>query len=227
MKGDVVDIIESMKECLLDISDIGYFVQCGRNGSDSNTYITRISKHKPVFNQNNRYYGEFGHDEWGGYDGLESDLDNFMESLSSGRSIKDMNRGMKTYMEIQKDISFLCSYIPDMYGVVIKSMSIEFTENKRPSYHQQKSNNYSISKDDFYMEPIYWKNKSSSWISLFESKLYPGILDSDIKHIDILFEREIPESVRKMMDDILNDRHITQHPKESWISRIIKRIKGV
>lgn len=248
------NIIGSIKDCLADISDIGYLIQCGRDSSvrydDNNSYGVRISKPPLTFgsdfqqhiNQNNRHYPH--NNEWGNYDGLENDLENFLIDVQNEyqrprayqpqRSIvSDMNRGMKTYMEIQKSLSFLCSYIPDMHDITIKSMSIKFSKDamtESTRYHgKDGTNSFSISKNDFNTEPIYWQNRSSQgrgWISLFESKLYPGILDADIEHIEVIFEREIPESVKKMMSDILGDRHLPTY-KESWLRKIIKRIKGV
>jgi hypothetical protein len=208
MRNDAENIIGSIKDCLADISDIGYFVAVYQP-QDVYTYAVRISK--PL-----RFGSDMNLDDY-------SNMVDFIRQAQTSKKI-DIHRGTETYMEIRKSISFLCSYIPDMYGVVIKSMRMEFTRTQEErSYNETKD--FTISKKDFTCEPIYLEDRNISrrWVSLFESKLYPGIMGADVKHIDIIFEREIPESIRRMMDDILKEEIVVE--KESWFKRLIKIFK--
>lgn len=225
------DVIGSIKDCLSDISDMGWRIETGgrqdpryASNYDVNTYMVRISKPIPtptyhggrmmnLVNHNGRYYGNDPYIPET-YDGLEDDMSDFLRDLNGYReSSSRFMKGMKTYQDIRENLSFLCSYIPDMYkGVVIKGMRIEFFNEKH---------NIQISKADLSPEPIYWSKMN--WISAFEHKAYMGLMDSDIRHIDIAFEREMPESVKRMMDDILKDKHNTPK-KESFFRRLLDRI---
>lgn len=218
------DILDSMKDCLADISDIGFFIQCT---SYANVYRARIVSPRAIAsNHNNRIYPQgIGHlppTQWGNYfdeqelqyefDDLLNDLDRDDNISFRGQNSRQYRYdGARTYEKVRKELSFLCSYIPDAYGISLKGIRVEFIDAKY---------NMTISEDSkLSVEPLYW-TKAYNWLSLLQHKCFNGLAHSDIVTIDVQFERELPIEAKKWMEDFIKDRH----KKENWFRRLLNKI---
>jgi len=190
------NILDSIKDCLADIIDIGFMVQSSYylDGyyPNNNVYSVRITTPRALsYNRNNRSYE---HDAWD----AEVDYDPW---LSDGETTMKMKyEGMKTYEKIKKELNFLCSYIPDMFGISLKYIRIEFIDSKY--------NTLTIPSQEHHC-------------GLIDEKSFLGLMNSDIVVIDIRFERELPGDVEKWMDDFIKDEHLPK--KQSWFRKLIDK----
>lgn len=227
------DILDSMRDCLADISDIGFLIHCN---SQSNIYKARIMSPRALAsNHNNRIYPEgIGHlppNQWGNHfddQELQDELLNIIDELNrmgagrntdpyySNRREEENYRydGARTYEKVRNELNFLCSYIPDMYGISLKGIRVEFVNSKYNALIQEDSK--------LSVEPLYW-TKSYNWLGLLQHKCFEGLMHSDIVTIDVQFERELPREVEKWMNDFIKDKNLPK--KENWFRRLINRIK--
>jgi hypothetical protein len=191
------EIISSIEDCLLDSSDMGFSIQCYHY---ENVYKVRIITPRALSSNRSN----------------PNQLDNYFDRVPERPDLNNIlyfdNDGAKTYEKVKKDLKFLCSYIPDMYGLIIKKMKVDFV---KPKYNSLVEMNTSI-------EPIYW-GKSSTWINLLERNCLFGFMNSDIVTIDIQFEREMPKDIdiEKWIDDFIKD---DLSIKRSWIRRVINKL---
>lgn len=227
------DILDSMKDCLVDISDIGFLILCN---NQSNIYKARIvSPRALASNHNNRIYpqgiGMLPPNQWGNHfddEDLHDDLEDMLEELNRmgvwdrnttftdeyGRNKREYRYdGARTFEKVRNELNFLLSYIPDMYGISLKGIRVEFVDAKYNSTIQEDNK--------LLVEPSYW-TKSYNWIGLLKQKCYEGLAHSDIVTIDVQFERELSPELEKWMNDFINDKHLPK--KENWFRRLINKI---
>lgn len=159
------DICESIKDCLLDLSDDGYviyFPTTGEGGDDFHFRQFDVDVRIYPPKASGRYRLEAAY-EW-------------RDGLSKNPS------GMSIFTDIRESLCFLISYMVDDNNTSVKGISIRFEESK----YSRQVDISNFEKGDDLMD-------GNTWISRLESRSLSGLTKSHILQIDITFEKKAPK----------------------------------
>ena len=215
MRATRSEIMASMNDCLIDLSDAGFFVESRCDVTD------RCSSIDTPENNGHRFMARIGNPDgqWKYYGANPLAFPT--------EQIIGLHEGWKTFKKMEQSLHFLCSYIPDLYmDVDLVMVQLRFRDSKY---------NTAVSIDGGNAG-AYVNHKIGSYLKsseyLFDKviqKSHQGLTNSDLIYVYVIFDRPIPNDVKKW-EDIMSENKKKRdllRKKQTWFKKLKNKIYGI